>query len=174
MGIRVNRLLTELNIGLSTLENILNVLGYKEQNLSSNTKLSDETAMLVRELYSDDGDFLSLIKFAAKSGVYGNQNDSTTTLNIIGRIDLDEYNNPKGKQAQKRGNDESLTAPQYSDKQSFWISELAILSPNNNVNSIGIGSFDEAEGLPLYSVLIGTNGIGKSSLMKEIVDLTFM
>ena len=85
MGIRVNRLLTELNIGFSTLENILNVLGYKEQNLSANTKLSDETAMLVRELYSNDGDFLSLIKFAAKSGVYGNQNDSTPTLNIIGK-----------------------------------------------------------------------------------------
>jgi len=32
MGIRVNRLLTELNIGLSTLENILNALGYKEQD----------------------------------------------------------------------------------------------------------------------------------------------
>ena len=170
MGIRVNRLLTELNIGFSTLENILNVLGYKEQNLSANTKLSDETAMLVRELYSNDGDFLSLIKFAAKSGVYGNQNDSTPTLNIIGKIDLDEYNNPKGKQAQKRSKDDSLKAPKYSDKQGFWISELAILSPDNNVNNIRVGSFDEAEGLPLYSVLIGTNGIGKSSLMKEIVD----
>ena len=68
------------------------------------------------------------------------------------------------------GKDESLKAPKYSDKQSFWISELAILSPDNNVNNIRIGSFDEAEGLPLYSVLIGTNGIGKSSLMKEIVD----
>lgn len=45
-----------------------------------------------------------------------------------------------------------------------------MLSPENEVNSINIGSFDEAESLPLYSVLIGTNGVGKSCLMKEIVD----
>ena len=60
--------------------------------------------------------------------------------------------------------------PEYSEKQSFWISELGLLSPENEVNSISIGSFEKAVSLPLYSVLIGTNGVGKSSLMKEIVD----
>lgn len=167
MAIRVNRLLSELKIGFSTLENILNVLEYKEKNLSLNSKLPEDMAILVRELCSDDGDFLNFIKIAATRGIYGTQNDSIPTLNIIGRI---EYNSPTGKQSLKRSQDGFLKVPTYSDKQGFWIRELAILSPNNNVSGINVGSFGEAEGLPLYSVLIGTNGVGKSSLMKEIID----
>lgn len=93
-------------------------------------------------------------------------------LKIVGRIDLDAYNNPKCKQDIKRCQDEGFSLPplKYDQKQSFWISKLAILSPEKIINYITIGSFDENEGLPLYSVLIGTNGVGKSSLMKEIVD----
>lgn len=171
MGIRVNKLLAELNIGLATLDNMLRVLGYKEQDLTINTKLSDDIAILVRELYSDNGDFLNLIKTAANKGVYSNQSDLSPTLNVIGRIDLDEYSHSRVRQDIKISQNESLVyTPDYSDKQSFWISELALLSPGNEVNSISIGSFDEAESLPLYSVLIGTNGVGKSCLMKEIVD----
>lgn len=172
MGIRVNKLLTELNIGLATLDNMLRVLGYKEQNLTTNTKLSDDIAILVKELYSDDGTFLNLIKTAATKGLYGNQTDLPPTMKVLGRIDLDEYYHSRSKQALKKGQNDTLTVyvPEYCEKQSFWISELGLLSPENEVNSINIGSFDEAESLPLYSVLIGTNGVGKSCLMKEIVD----
>lgn len=172
MGIRVNKLLTELNIGLATLDNMLRVLGYKEQNLTTNTKLSDDIAILVKELYSDDGTFLNLIKTAATKGLYSNQTDLPPTMKVLGRIDLDEYYHSRSKQALKKGQNDTLTVyvPEYCEKQSFWISELGLLSPENEVNSINIGSFDEAESLPLYSVLIGTNGVGKSCLMKEIVD----
>ena len=58
----------------------------------------------------------------------------------------------------------------YNEKKSFWISELAILSPLKDINYITIGSFDNTKELPLYSVLIGTNGVGKSSLMRDIID----
>jgi ABC-type antimicrobial peptide transport system ATPase subunit len=58
----------------------------------------------------------------------------------------------------------------YNKKQDFWISELVVLSQDNRANSVDVGSFEEAEGQPLYSVLIGTNGAGKSTMMKEIVD----
>lgn len=172
MGIRVNKLLTELNIGLATLDNMLRVLGYKELDLTPNTKLSDDIAILVRELYSDDGTFLNLIKTAATKGLYSNQTDLPPTLKVIGLIDLDEYNHSRSKQDLKKSQNETLTVytPEYSEKQSFWISELGLLSPENEVNSISIGSFEEAESFPLYSVLIGTNGVGKSCLMKEIVD----
>jgi len=172
MGIRVNKLLNELNIGLATLDNMLRVLGYKELNLTSNTKLSDDIAVLVREFYSDDGTFLNLIKTAATKGLYSNQTDLPPTLKIIGQIDLDEYNHSRSKHDLKKSQHETLKVytPEYSEKQSFWICELGLLSPENEVNSISIGSFEEAESLPLYSVLIGTNGVGKSSLMKEIVD----
>lgn len=170
--VRVNKLLSELNIGLLTLDNMLRVLGYKEQNLTYNTKLSDDIAILVRELYSNDGTFLNLIKFAASKGLYSSQTDLPPTLKEIGQIDLSEYNHLRSKQDLKKSQNETLivNTPEYSEKQSFWISELGLLSPENEVNSISIGSFEEAESLPFYSVLIGTNGVGKSSLMKEIVD----
>lgn len=171
MGIRVNKLLTELNIGLETLDNMLSALGYKVQVLTINTKLSDDIAILVRELNYADDDFLNLIKAAATKGVYSNQTDLPPSLNVVGRIDLDEYNHSRSKQ-NFNGQDESSIGYvlEYSEKHSFWISELGLLSTENEVNSISIGSFDEAESLPLYSVLIGTNGVGKSCLMKEIVD----
>ncbi len=96
--VRVNKLLTELNIGLATLDNMLRVLGYKEQNLTYNTKLSDDIAILVRKLYSDDGTFLNLIKAVATKGLYSNQTDLPPSLKVIGRIDLDEYNHSRSKQ----------------------------------------------------------------------------
>ena len=141
---RVNKLLTELNIGLATLDNMLRVLGYKEQNLTTNTKLSDDIAILVKELYSDDGTFLNLIKTAATKGLYSNQTDLPPTMKVLGRIDLDEYYHSRSKQALKKGQNDTLTVyvPEYCEKQSFWISELGLLSPENEVNSINIGSFD--------------------------------
>lgn len=173
MAMRINKLLNELNIGLGTLGSMLNALGYKEYDFTINSKIPDEIANFMKRLCSKETEFLKLIEFAVEEGVYGNQNSIPPTLKILGRIDLDEYNNPKYKNDIENFQNETLT-PQsslkYSEKQSFWIDELAILSPEKIVNSIDVGSFDKIEHFPLYSVLIGTNGVGKSSLMKEIVD----
>lgn len=86
---------------------------------------------------------------------------------------MDAYNNPKGNKPALNRNLNELVAPPpltYNEEEDFWISELVILSSDNNVTRISTGIFEEAQGLPLYSVLIGTNGAGKSMLMKEIVD----
>lgn len=175
MEIRINKLLRELNIGFETLEKMLKILGYDEQNLSLISKLPEDIAILVRELCLDDGNYKDLIEIAAKKGVYGNQNESTPTINNVGRIELNEHNNQNGynsKQRLKSSQNFSFTeSPMvYSEKHNFWISELLLLSPNNKVNIINIGSFVKAESIPLYSVLIGINGVGKSLLLKEIVD----
>ena len=147
MATRIIKLLRELNIEIEELEKTLNALGYEEYNLTFNSKIPDEIAILVTGLYSEDIEFLKLI-------------DLTSKLKTIGYIDF----NSKGTR--------SLTTPplKYSEKQDFWINELAILSSSQNVNYINVSSFDEPEGFPLYSILIGTNGVGKSSLMKELVD----
>lgn len=71
MGIRVNKLLTELNIGLATLESLLKSLGYKEDLLTINTKIPDDIAILVRVLFAKDTDYVKIIKSAADKGVYG-------------------------------------------------------------------------------------------------------
>ena len=151
MATRLITLSRELNIGIGTLIEILNSMGYKENDLTNNSKIPDDIAILMKGLYSEG---ISLFKFI----------DIISTLKTIGYIDLDAYNDPKCTR--------SLTTPplKYSEKQDFWINELAILSPSQNVNYINVGSFDDPEAFPLYSILIGTNGAGKSSLMKELVD----
>lgn len=174
MAIRVNKILSELNMGFLALESVLNALGYKEQEITINTKLPDEIVILLRGWCAGDTEFLKLIEIAAEQGVYGNKNEPVSSLKVVGRIDRDAINNLKKDKQEVKGNQNRPYDPsawEYSDKQSFWISELAILSPENNkVNGVKVGTFDDAEGLPLYSVLIGTNGAGKSTLMKEIVD----
>lgn len=151
MATRLNTLSRELNIGIGTLLEMLNSMGYKQNDLTNNSKIPDDIAILMKGLYSEG---ISLFKFI----------DIISTLKTIGYIDLDAYNDPKCTR--------SLTTPplKYSEKQDFGINELAILSPSQNVNYINVGSFDDPEAFPLYSILIGTNGAGKSSLMKELVD----
>ena len=172
MAIRVNRLLSELNIGLSALNDFLNALGYKEPNLSPNTKLPDEVEILVRSLTQEDVDFLKLIATAAERGLYGSLNSDVPGLKIVGHIDLDSLGEPirrKDKRNTVRSQGEQLP-PVYGEKPKFWISDLAILSSQNTADILHVGSFDEAGNQPLFSVLIGTNGAGKSTMMKEIVD----
>lgn len=175
MPIRVIKLLNELDISLDTLKSIFDAFDYKDYDLSINTMIPDNLEILVRGFCSNDIDFLKLVEIAVKKGMYGNQKDSIFNPKIVGYMDLDAI----GKTKEIKSNQDNkinlkksnTTRPLiYSDKQSFWISELAILSPNNKVNVINIGSFIEANNSPLYSVLIGSNGAGKSILMKEIVD----
>ena len=153
---RVNRLLTELNIGLATLDSLLKALGYNEDLLNVNTKIPDDIAILARVMFGKDTDYTKIIKAAADKDIYGGA-----------------YNNLKWFKPEGNRNLTELVSPPplvYSEEESFWISELLILSADNNLTRINTGSFEEAQALPLYSVLIGTNGVGKSMLMKEIVD----
>lgn len=160
MIVRVSRLLKELNIGLNTLEGILKALGVKELDLSPNMKISDDISTLVKLLCSNDIEFLKLVEIVAGIDGFEDQCDSIPTLKIDGSTFL-------------RGGSYGTLASQpliFSDKPNFWIDELVLFSPEKEVNDIDLGSFEESDGLPLYSVLIGINGVGKSSLMKEIVD----
>lgn len=175
MGVRVNKLLAELNMGLVTLDGILKSLGQDIPDLNINTKISDDIAILVKEYFNSDTDILKIVQYAAKNGVYGSQEEQNFPLKIVGRIDLDALGSSniyKHKQELKWNQQRGLNNPplKYSENPSFWINELIVLSPDNEVNRIELGAFSEADKLPLYSVLIGTNGAGKSCLMKELVD----
>ena len=175
MAIRVSKLLRETNIGLSTLHEILKALNYSETDISLKTKLPDEIANIVREFSFHDIDLLSLIEKSARKDSYS---ETKSSLKIIGRIDLDEYNMPHNgsniiikeriKNAIESG---AQTPPLYDESNnSFWIEELIVLSSQGIAKRIKIGAYEQSLGLPLYSVLIGSNGVGKSTLMKEIVD----
>ncbi len=172
MAVRVGKLSKELHIRLTALKSILDALGYKEDFYSLNTKVPDDIAVLVRGLCTDNTDLLKLVRIAADNGVYGFQTD-IPVLKIVDSIDLDSCSHTWGNTSEiKESHNEPFTIPplQYSEKQNFWISELVLLSPKNEVNDISFGPFEEDEKQPLFSVFIGTNGAGKSMLMKEIVD----
>ena len=80
MAIRVNTLIREIGIGLTTLNNVLNALGYKEHDLIPNSKIPDDIADILRGIYSNNTDFLKLIDNFTKESERGNRNDSITTL----------------------------------------------------------------------------------------------
>lgn len=166
----MNKLSRELNVGLSTIESLLNALGYKEQYFTSNSKILDDIAIVLRSIISEeDNDFLKIIEFAVNAGIYDNQYDSNSKVKIVGSINLSKY---YGRNDDYDYQNKYSTLPplQYSERQNFWIDEFVVLTPQKNVNYITLSMSNETEGFPLYSVLIGTNGVGKSSLMKEIVE----
>lgn len=82
-------------MGFLALESVLNALGYKEQEITINTKLPDEIVILLRGWCAGDTEFLKLIEIAAEQGVYGNKNEPVSSLKVVGRIDLDAINNLK-------------------------------------------------------------------------------
>lgn len=173
MAIRANKFLRELNIGIATLGKMLNALGYKERDFTPSSEIPSEIAILIKGIYFEQTEFLKLIEIAAEQGLYDNDNrkNQISNLKILGYIDLGTCNNSKCKQ--KEYENKIITIPpslKYGEKQNFWISELVILSPYNTVNYINLGSFEESTDLPIYSMLIGSNGVGKSSLMRDIVD----
>lgn len=175
MGVRINKLLSELNIGLQTLDDLLKALGYNEEILSVNTKIPDSVAEVVMAIGECDLDFLAIIEKTAKKETLENQIDSAFPLKVVGRIDLDQLNNTRGIKGQQgnrnnEANSSTNNLIQYSEQPCFWIDDLMILSPTGKVCRISLGTFGEVEEIPLYSVLIGINGIGKSTLMKEMID----
>lgn len=180
MAIRVNMLLREANIGLQTLAEILDALGSSESDIRPNTKIPDDVANIVLSLCYKDIDILTLIEKNASKRLPYIQQDSKFSPKIVGKIDLDEYNNPKGIKSRNLLSDfdqkktcefYSQNYPPYNDGEpDFWIENLIMLSPLGKANRIAIGNFNEAADAPLYSLIIGSNGIGKSSIMKEVVD----
>lgn len=149
MDIRVSKLIKELRIGLDTLCEILKSLGYGESEISPNTKVPEEIAMLIRGGFLEDCDLLKLAEIADIG--FDLYQRRTWAEHVVNK----DY--PK-------------SFPEYSSMNSFWISELMVLSSKKEAVLVETGPFKELNNLPFYSVLIGRNGSGKSSLMKDVVD----
>lgn len=102
-------------------------------------------------------------------------------LKIIGNIALDECGSPSRSNRDIEVSGNSLTKsleyyttieepPYKEDCKNFWIEELILLTPQGKATRLPIASFGCQDKAPLYSVLIGCNGVGKSTLLKEMVD----
>ena len=179
MSVRLNKLLREANIGLQAFSAILKALDIDEPHLEPSTKISDDLANLILNLRNVDLDFIKLIeKSAEKKTSYSTPK---SPLKIIGNIVLDKCGSPSRSNRDIEVSGNSLTKsleyyttieePQYKeDSKNFWVEELILLTPQGKATRLPIASFGCQDKVPLYSVLIGCNGVGKSTLLKEIVD----
>lgn len=93
---RAIKLLREANIGLQTLQVILNALDLNDSEINPITLIPDDIANFVISLCYKDVDLFKLIEGYANLKQPSSQSDSKISLDVIGKIDLDEHNNPKG------------------------------------------------------------------------------
>lgn len=179
MAIRVNRLLREANIGMQTLNELLKALDYNE-TIEVTSKIPDDIANVILSLCYEDVDFLKLVEKNANKNLLNQQNPNFP-IKILGKIDLDGVNNSNRINKEKARtiknllniiNDHSvLNTPQYDENNSmFWVEELMLLSSKGEAYRLPVAKFDKRKKEPLYSVIIGNNGVGKSIILKEIVD----
>ena len=179
MSVRLNKLLREANIGMQAFCAILKALDIDEPHLEPSTKISDDLANLILNLRNVDLDFIKLIEKSEEKKT--SNSTPKSPLKIIGNIALDECGSPSRSNRDIEVSGNSLTKsleyyttieePQYKeDSKNFWVEELILLTPQGKATRLPIASFGCQDKVPLYSVLIGCNGVGKSTLLKEMVD----
>lgn len=179
MSVRLNKLLREANIGLQAFCAILKALDIDEPHLEPSTKISDDLANLILNLRNVDLDFIKLIEKSVEKKT--SNSTPKSPLKIIGNIALNEYGSPSRANSDMEASGNRLTKsleyyttieePQYKENsKNFWVEELILLTPQGKATRLPIASFGCQDKVPLYSVLIGCNGVGKSTLLKEMVD----
>lgn len=179
MSVRLNKLLREANIGLQSFSAILKALDIDEPHLEPSTKISDDLANLILNLRNVDLDSIKLIEKSVEKKT--SNSTPKSPLKIIGNIALNEYGSPSRANRDMEASGNRLTKsleyyttikePQYKeDSKNFWVEELILLTPQGKATRLPIASFGCQDKVPLYSVLIGCNGVGKSTLLKEMVD----
>ena len=179
MSVRLNKLLREANIGLQSFSAILKALDIDEPHLEPSTKISDNLANLILNLRNVDLDFIKLIEKSEEKKT--SNSTPKSPLKIIGNIALNESGSPSRANRDMEASGNRLTKsleyyttieePQYKeDSKNFWVEELILLTPQGKATRLPIASFGCQDKVPLYSVLIGCNGVGKSTLLKEMVD----
>lgn len=179
MDVRVLTLLRKANISFDTLKNILDLLGYKGVDLSLNKVLPNYINDIVLKMCSDDGDLSGLIET-----IINKERDCQVKVNsqlkILGWVDVDGINRSRkrNEQDENNNNEKKELKELYNGevlkydvgKSNFWLQEVFILDPFNRIVSLQMGDFLELRKKILFSILIGMNGVGKSSLLSELVD----
>ena len=179
MSVRLNKLLLEANIGLQSFSAILKALDIDEPHLEPSTKISDNFANLILNLRNVDLDFIKLIEKSEEKKT--SNSTPKSPLKIIGNIALNESGSPSraNRDMEVSGNNltksleyyTTIEEPQYKeDCKNFWVEELILLTPQGKATRLPIASFGCQDKVSLYSVIIGCNGVGKSTLLKEMVD----
>lgn len=164
----VTDLMEENKIDTASIKNIIYALGYYEYR--NRSIIPDTIANCVKAICSNKTLF-EIIQILAYEGVLGKMNNITKKVRSVRYFSMGMGLNNYYNEAQRRYDlFDTPSSPFNNSECDFWIKELILLTPEMKANSLGLGAFNNPEGQPLYSLLIGTNGAGKSSLMKEIIE----
>lgn len=143
-------ILRNVNVSNDVLNELLSSLGYGNVSSNPNERISDELFAAIIDI-CNNGNLLSVINLEFNISNYDKED-----------INLDEYN--------YKVNNDVETSFSNSLQPSFWVDELYIRTKSNNVCTIKLSDILEAKQKPYFSVLIGTNGVGKSSILRDIVN----
>ena len=178
---RISRLCKEANIGLQPLCELLEAMGITCPDFDPSTKIPDDVSNLVIKICDENRDLIKWIESNPRKEKTDSLQNAKSSLKIIGKIDLDKIDNPSRLEKKKYALGEQINftlekysvidAPVYDESnKEFWVEELLLISQIGEESQFRIGSFHSPIKNPLYSVVIGNNGVGKSTILKEIVD----
>ena len=171
MAVRLNKLAREANMGIMTLVDLLKSLNYHDYDVNPNTKIPDNIASIV--LACSHGDELGLMKIIAQNSKFEmfTSDVEKSASKVTEDSNLLNYNPKEYQEAISSTFNNPEKFSHIDETQSnFGIEELFVLTPLNKIESIKISDFSLYQQTPYYSVLIGSNGVGKSSLLSDIVD----
>lgn len=177
MPISISKFCKELNISHKELYLRLDHFDKNHEiRRRSHEMLPDDIASSIWALYYND---LKLVKVIVQNSKSESELKTDTNIIVRGYIDLDNIDKQKTRNQTEEIKPKEFSSistflnesPRYNDNAPvFFIKEIFILTENSTINSINVGDFNISQQSPFFSVFIGANGVGKSSLLSEIAD----
>ena len=148
------------NVSNDILRELLNSLGYKDMYGNPNERIPDNVYDSIIDI-CNDGNLLSVLKLENSTYNDNLQKDYITKDDN----EEDEYENFIPYKIENTENSfYNVEIP------SFCVDELYIKTNSNNISTIKLFDTSNIKQEPYFSVLIGPNGVGKSSILRDIVN----
>lgn len=145
---RVSKITSELNISVELLGEVLRTLGFKElEPLFPTANIPEEIVNAVRQYYLyENTDLFNILEFRLNSV----HSEFKVPINSDSMVAEDSCND--------------------CCKIQFCLKEIYYKSHSGLSSRILVDNFIQSDMAPFYSVIIGSNGVGKSSILKEIIE----
>lgn len=170
-NISIHRLAKRLDLDDTVVMHAIERLGLSKESWSM--KVGEKVAKILQFLLKNSD--VDLFNYIKKEN-FAEEKDSSNSevLKIIGKIDLDNLDNKNTATNQSLQDPFDFSKyseeiPSYSNNHNFCLEEIMFISEEELVR-MNLNTTSLLQNKPLYSVLIGLNGIGKSSILRCLVD----
>lgn len=154
MEVRISKLAKEMSLSFAEIIRIIQELGYSCEN-NPNSKVPEDVANFIRGHCCLDLDKLLSSELLQEKGASSNEFVPFTYCNVVSReAPADKPNGMAFDRERPKG---------------FVIEEL-LLDSFGELQKIKLTNTTPEEDSAYYSIMIGMNGVGKSRLLREVVD----